>query len=459
MNKAIITFIILIGFVQMTFAQTQFTDSTQAYNYWAKRGVIEATYAYLQDYIITVGESNAKAEVVGKDKYFESFIQNINEKETLPSFNQISKLLKENSWSGSEKKLFNPLKKNFETKVPLNESFFRCTKPGSNDLVTVIPGRNNKNDNWNKKTTEIFLKYNESFSMLHKVERKTIESKPEPVTVVEKKSNTEQQPKVNNQRNPKQIQWKSILLYGSIFIIGILIGCFLILLITKSRIKLIINEEDGRKYDDYSHAANNSPYLFSYLRVVYFLHKQKDKYKKESESANQNNGNRVGELERKIAQLEKEKKELLDENIDLGRKLEQEPIHKNGEKSETKNPKTDSFISQTPAKKISKIYFSMPESDGSFQISNGEISNDGKKYFKIEFEESSNTGELFYLSGDRDQRAINRFESYLKPVCDIENITNSSTATKIELIHSGKVSRLNESWVIVPDNKIKIKLY
>ncbi len=156
--------------------------------------------------------------------------------------------------------------------------------------------------------------------------------------------------------------------------------------------------------------------------------------------------------------MEKEKKDLLDENIELGKKLEQESILKDENQAESHNAKSQSFNSQ-PSKRITKLYFSMPESDGSFQLSNGESSNDGKKYFRIEFEDSSTKGELYYLSGDRDQRAINRLESYLKPVCEIENITNSSSATKIEVIQAGKVSLMNDSWVIDPENKIKIKLY
>lgn len=455
MNKIVIFIIILNGFVQVSFAQIHFKDSIETYNYWAKRGVIEATYAYLQDYIITVGESNAKAEVVGKDKYFEFFIQNIDAKETLPSFSQISKLLKENSWSGAEKKLFNPLKKNFETKVPLNDSFFRCTKPGSNDLVTVIPGRNNKNDNWNQKIAEILQKYDESLSVLSLEEPKAVFKKNEPVSIEEKTPKAEQQPTVNSHRSPRQIPWKTILLYGGVLIVGFLIGGILVASITKNRIKSILTIE----YEKYSSDSENEPYLFSYLRIVSFLHKQKDMYKKESETANHKNWGIISDFERKIVQLEKEKKDLLSENIDLGKKLEQETIHKNEVQTAPQKSNTDNLIIQPRAKNISKIYFSMPESDGSFQSSNGEISNDGKKYFKIEFEESSTAGELFYLSGDRDQRAINRLESYLKPVCDIENITNSSTATKIELIHPGKVSLLNDSWVINPDNKIKIKLY
>jgi len=101
----------------------------------------------------------------------------------------------------------------------------------------------------------------------------------------------------------------------------------------------------------------------------------------------------------------------------------------------------------------------MPESDGRFIVDNGESSNDGRKYFRIEYNEGSEAGELYYISGDRDKRAINRLESYLKPACDIENIENADSATSIEFIKSGKVVLINDSWLIDSDNKAKIKLF
>ncbi|MCF8396316.1 MAG: hypothetical protein K9H06_20670, partial [Melioribacteraceae bacterium] len=172
MNKIVLFIIILTGFVQVSFAQIQFKDSTEAYNYWAKRGIIEATYAYMQDYILTVGEDKAKAEKIGKDKYFEQFLKDIDSKKLLPEFTQISTLLENNSWSGAEKKLFSPLITNFENKTTLDGKFFNTTKPGSEDLVTVIPGQNNLNQNWNSKIDEILSNYNESLLSLKKEEPK-----------------------------------------------------------------------------------------------------------------------------------------------------------------------------------------------------------------------------------------------------------------------------------------------
>ena len=50
--------IILLGIVQTTFAHPEFKDDNEVYNYWAKRGIIEAIYAYMQDYKSTVGAIN-----------------------------------------------------------------------------------------------------------------------------------------------------------------------------------------------------------------------------------------------------------------------------------------------------------------------------------------------------------------------------------------------------------------
>ena len=108
--------------------------------------------------------------------------------------------------------------------------------------------------------------------------------------------------------------------------------------------------------------------------------------------------------------------------------------------------------------KHTKKFFTMPNYDGSFNISNGDDNNDGKKNYVIIYEELSNQGELIYLPSDRDQRSINRFEAILKPVCDIINIANTDSATSIELLESGKVSLVIDKWVVDLDNKVKIKL-
>jgi len=457
MNKVIILILIIVGYVQVSFAQIQLKDSTEAYNYWANRGIIEAVYAYMNDYIVTVGEANSQAEIQGKGKYFNEVINGIESKETLPTFIKISTLLKANSWIGAEKTLFSPLKKNFDNKTPLNELFFKSKKPGSNDLITVIPGKKNKNENWDTKTKEIIFNYNTTLGGFAKEKPgKLPEKSPEPSSFDNPISKPEiQERNISEKITPKQIPLKSYLVFASIFFIGLIVGGWLIFVISKKKIYSILDVEKHHYIKKYLN--NGERFIFKYIGVVYILKKQKDLYKNESESNGRSKGYELINLENKISRLENEKKELLDENNELGKQIEEKcagSIRKTG----YDNPKPLNSKYEAPPKMM-KLFFNMPKSDGSFQMSNGEPLNDGKKYFKIEFEDSSNCGELFYLPSERDQKAINRLESFLKPVCDIENISNDTTATKIELIQSGKVSLINSGWIINPDKKIKIRLY
>lgn len=462
MNKIVALVLMAIGFGQVSFAQNHFNDSIKAYNYWAKRGAIEAVFAYMQDYQ-EVKTLNSK-EQLGKNEFENKFISNIEDYDITTinkKFDSISSFLinPKYDWKNCEKTIFQPMKKHIDTSSDLEvKKLFELTRNDNNQQdipLYFIADTNkeniNKSEHWDITKSRIIQGYQNSLNEINKEA-----DEPIPDNTSAQLGQTPQEE--ITERNEDQIPWDKIIWYGSFFIIGVFFGGWMIFLITKSKIKSIVNRGDEKKYKHYLKAENDSRYLFGYLRVVSFLQKRKDNYKYENESFNKSKGSKNESLERMISQLEKEKKELLNENIELGNKLSQKTAHNNEGETKTYSDKSGGFSSQPQTKK-SKIYFSMPESDGSFQLSNGEPSNDGKKYFKIEFEESSTKGELFYLSGDRDQRAINRLDSYLKPVCEIENITNSSTATKIELIQSGKVTQFNDSWIIDPDNKVKIKLY
>ena len=141
----------------------------------------------------------------------------------------------------------------------------------------------------------------------------------------------------------------------------------------------------------------------------------------------------------------------------------------NNSKNETTKSEELSSKPEYPAKSMewdlskdgvnkSESYFSIPENDGRFIIDKGEQTNDGSKYYKIVCRTNSDEGDLFYISGPQDKRAINRLDSYLKPVCDIDNIINAENASKIEVLKNGKVIKIADSWVIDTNHKVKIKL-
>ena len=452
MKKIIILLTITIGFVQISLAQIQFNNQDEVYDYWARRGIIEAVYAYMEDYVITVGDTNAKNEIIGKDKYYKLIIKEIDSKKNLPEFSKISSILKNNYWRCAEKKLFKPLKKNFENNVPLNNNFFNCTKPGSSGLVTKIPGKNNKNTKWEETIKRIIVEYKQALVDLS--QKGSTSSSGENADEA-KLTGFESQVDLKNVTT-KQIPWDELLLNGFLFLTGLFIGGLIIYIISKKQIYSVLSIEKTNYLTNRYDLERN--YMFKYIDIVYILKKQKDSYKKKSELNIQNDESNVDKLKRKISQLEIEKNNFLEQNIELGEKLEEQNGGNISTKTFDTNVISQDYKYETPPQ-MTNIYFSMPEGDGSFQLSNGEPLNDGKKYFRIEFEESSNKGKIFFLPSDRDQRAINRLESYLKPVCEIENITNARTASKIELLNSGKVTLINDKWVINPDNKIRIKLY
>lgn len=121
----------------------------------------------------------------------------------------------------------------------------------------------------------------------------------------------------------------------------------------------------------------------------------------------------------------------------------------------------DYFNIESKDSNLKTFYFSMPESDGTFEISNGDEEDNGRPYYKIQFSERSSKGELSYISRGRDKRAINRYEAYLKPVCEIESLDNYmqlESSDKVVQIESGEVIHYGSRWVVNPDKKIKIKV-
>ena len=435
--------VILLGFINTISARPQLKDSTEAYHYWAHRGIIEMVYAFMNDYMDTVEKDKVKRnEKDGKNKYEKRFIMNINDNNKLPPLDTVSLFLQNNSWSKIEDKLFQPLLKNYKERVKLDSKFFAAMKPGSKDLVTTIPGYKNKNINWNRKAKTIIREYKTTLDSLKsetvikqskKVDSQSINNPPP-------KGNTDNTVIPQNRTNSdfsfsKHFMEYLLILVG--FIIGFFVGRIFVLRKAKREIDNVLNNK-----------TNIEDLGYSFSKKVYKLKQKKSDLEKSNrhkitdnnlvESLKEENvrlKNENSEFKRKVTQLE-----------NVTRKPDKEIEANNTQEWEIKQPNT------------LKLFFSMPENDGSFLVDNGESSNDGRKYFRLEYIDGSETGDLYFIPGDRDKRAINMLESYLKPACDIENIENADSATNIEFKNPGKVSLKNDSWVIDTDNKVRIKL-
>lgn len=401
------------------FAQKELTDSAKTYEYWSKRGVIEVVYAYMSDYITTVTDSSlpknkindCTKEKTGLKKYEKQFISPLGDlwnEEISSKLNEISKFLLGNNWSGAEKNVFQPLIKNLSGKKNLNNDFFSTLKLTGNEKSTVIPGYSNKMNNWNKTIDRILSDYNEDLKKVNSKQGATNVAKVDSVESYKPHGNGEQleTKKVNS------INWLVLSLTGILsFVMGVIISFFFI----KSKLLSSFDENDSLKIK-----------ISEYEKKVIYL-------------------------KRRMKELEKTVVPPNNSNIDTTESEKLSSMPENSTKS------IEWGLSREGGNK-SASYFSIPENDGRFIIDKGEQTNDGSKYYRIECRNNSDEGELFYISGIQDKRAINRLDSYLKPVCDIDNIINAESTSKIEVLKLGKVIKISDSWVIDTNHKVKIKL-
>jgi hypothetical protein len=102
------------------------------------------------------------------------------------------------------------------------------------------------------------------------------------------------------------------------------------------------------------------------------------------------------------------------------------------------------------------VFFSIPEADGSFYAEKGEPDSDGRKFYRINTNGGNETGELHFISGHYDQKAIENIDYYLIPVCDVENIALRNNASRIVEKEAGRVIKVYDKWVTT--KKIKVKL-
>lgn len=235
-------------------------------------------------------------------------------------------------------------------------------------------------------------------------------------------------------------------LFVIIILISFLAGGFLVFIISEKAILSMLTKE--KEYYIRELKLNRKWHFPYYLSLVKFLKNRKEHYKSELEGAG------LHTLRGEIDKLEQQIEKLSSENEELRKKLS---IDNSVIEENIRSIDKPEYDPTTEVKTGQTIYFTIPESDGKFKDTNSKSHNDGNSFYRIEFENNSNTGQLFYISGALDKRAIESIDFYLIPVCEIENITNRKNAFRIELIQPGTVYMKNDCWVIDPEKKVKIK--
>jgi hypothetical protein len=234
-----------------------------------------------------------------------------------------------------------------------------------------------------------------------------------------------------------------------IVLLSFLAGGFVVYIISEKAIFSLLSKEKEYYIRELQLSKrSNYPY---YISIVKLLKERKEHYKSELERLKKlplkDDADKLKEQIQLLSSENKELKEKLSDDNSVNEenvKLPDKPVH---------DTKEEVYVGTSH-----KIYFTIPEKEGRFKNVNSKSNNNGNCHYRIEFELNKNTGQLFYISGELDRRAIENIDACLIPVCEIENISNRKDAFRIELIQPGTVYLKNDSWVIDPANKVKIKL-
>lgn len=261
------------------------------------------------------------------------------------------------------------------------------------------------------------------------------------------------------QKVPQNDKIETLILFGSIiFLVGALIGAFLIYFYSQQSIYKILSNEKCEYIDNLRNY--NERFLFTYIDLFAILKKSKDDCKfKTSQYSNSgfqksNNSFQLEKLNNEIEELKIQKQKLLEENIQLGNLIDK----KNYQSIEPQSTKTEIEQKSSDEVQLTNVkYFTIPENDGSFKIASGKNNRETDCFYKIEVDKNGQKGELHFISGDYDSRALDNIDCYLNPVCEIENITERIHARKIQMKESGNVIMSSDSWKIDIDHKVKIK--
>lgn len=413
---------LLISFVRLTddsYGQPDLRNKKDVYNYWAQRGIIELVYSSMEDY----PKELTKEELNGKQKYFDEFINGIEEKditEISRDFNYVEEFLTSNSYKVTANNYFRPLKEAFEQKKSLDSEFFMV----SNYYVTST--------SWYKKKEELLLAYSQS---MQNVNHNTSNSKTERNTSI---SLPEQ-----SSKNTLPLKW--ILLS---FIVGIIIGAYSIYLCFRSKIYSILRKEKHEYLDKLKQNLEKRTFPKKSLKIIGIievLKQSKDQKKEDLDKCKKE----IGKLKRENSDLNKEKRKS-EENVQF-----------------VSDKNKDSLIERTIDqneklivinKESIELFFTIPDRDGSFKTLNARYNKEKDCFYKISVDSSGQSGKLHFISGEYDMRALENIDYYMNPACEIQNITDRFYARRIEMINPGTVIKMGDIWRIEKNNKVKVKL-
>jgi len=241
-------------------------------------------------------------------------------------------------------------------------------------------------------------------------------------------------------------------------LISFLIGFMAFWMLARTYIWSVLKVEKKTYLKELKHSVK-----FWYLKplpVIEIMKKHKDLYKKQEDKLD-------SELHEALHKLKKSNQALKDVNariVDMekeNRELQDALKNAGSIQKSTSNGNNDTDIipkKQIPVSKtvITSLFFSIPETDGSFYMEKGETAKDDRKFYWIVSAGESETGELHFISGQYDQKAIENIDYYLMPVCEVENISERNSASRVIQKEAGSVVKISGKWMT--NKKVKVKL-
>ena len=248
-------------------------------------------------------------------------------------------------------------------------------------------------------------------------------------------------------------------------LLGFIAGAALIYIYSRAKIFSILSNEKRKYIKDLNGDSGQTLFVrtfFSYVGVVAILKKSKDE---KSEIINKKNlelralKERNEDLRAEYAQKEKALKtrQVISENpLSPGAPLVSQQA---GQPGRPEAPQASQPARPEPVPPVkTEIFFTIPESDGTFKSVNAKSVQEIDCYYKIEPDKSGQYGRLYFIPGNYDMRALDNIDYYLNPVCEIQNIINRTNARKIVMTATGVVIRRGDHWKVEENNKVKIKL-
>ena len=234
------------------------------------------------------------------------------------------------------------------------------------------------------------------------------------------------------------------------FLPGFLAGSILIYQYSRSKIYSILVTEKYKYLDNLKQDTSQNLFLrkcFKYVGIVAILKISKDEKKYAIGNSNKEIIQLKNQNEKLRSEIEQKEKIIIDYKITANSQTSAREYYDG-------HPGKSHGISDAKP----EIFFTIPESDGSFKSSNAKNGQDIDCFYKIVPDKSDQKGKLYFVSGDYDLRALDNIDYYLNPVCEIQNITDRTFARKILMTDPGIVVKRGDYWKIEDNCKVKIKL-